>query len=88
MRSRIIFTIVLLLVTLLFLVSPTVKFPQIFFEHSGIALTQNEVAAAHSATVPDARQQVIPKIIHQVFHDWRNDSMPADWEYIVCIVVS
>jgi hypothetical protein len=32
--------------------------------------------------VPDARPQLIPKIIHQIFHDWRNQSMPSDWEQL------
>lgn len=59
-----------------------IAFINLFFEHSGIVLTQQQAADAHSATSSDSRPQVIPKIIHQVFHNWRqpgNDTLPADW---------
>lgn len=55
-------------------------FIQLFFEHSGIAITQAEIAIIHNSTTLDPRPQLIPKIIHQVFHDWRNVGMPSDWE--------
>ena len=59
-----------------------VGFIHIFGTHSGIALTQEEVLDAHNKTV-DERPQVVPKIIHQIFHNWRNpgnDTLPSDWD--------
>jgi mannosyltransferase OCH1-like enzyme len=45
---------------------------------------------AHSTPFLDARPQHIPKIIHQVYHDWRNRSMPLDWDEVrqTCISVN
>lgn len=80
MRSRISILAILSFLVILFLLSRLYAFVQLFFEHSGIAITQREVALAHSATSPDSRPQYVPKIIHQVFHDWRNESMPLDWD--------
>ena len=66
------------LVTLLgYSISRLLFFKSIFFEHAGIRLTQPQVADAHNHSV-----QHIPKIIHNVFHNWRvpgNDTLPADW---------
>lgn len=81
-RTCLISLLIPTLVILLVLAFPAIKFARIFAEHSGISITQNEVALAHNATVPDARPQLIPKIIHQIFHDWRNQSMPSDWEQL------
>lgn len=82
MRGRIWLSLflALLLVCLFVLISHSRAFIQLFFEHSGIAITQNEIANAHNKKTPDLRPQLIPKIIHQVFHEWGNKSMPADWE--------
>ncbi|KAH6684272.1 nucleotide-diphospho-sugar transferase [Halenospora varia] len=85
MRARVYITFIalLILLTLAFIASRAAKFVQLFFEHSGIAITQDEVAAAHNATIPDSRPQLIPKIIHQVYHNWhdpKNETMPADWD--------
>ena len=79
-RIYIYLLVALFLTYLVFLISRLLAFIQLFFEHSGIAITQNEIARAHTVNTPDPRPQLIPKIIHQVFHDWRNESMPADWE--------
>lgn len=60
-------------------------FVHIFMPHSGIALTQEEVELAHNTTTPDPRPQVIPKLIHQIFHNWRDptdDTLPSDWESV------
>jgi hypothetical protein len=81
-RTCLIFISVPIFVILLVLAFPAVKLIRIFSEHSGIAITQDEVAAAHSASVPHASPQLIPKIIHQIFHDWRNQPMPSDWEHL------
>ncbi|KAL2197736.1 glycosyltransferase family 32 protein [Corynascus similis CBS 632.67] len=70
------------LVTLLgYATSRLLFFKSIFFEHSGIRLTQPEVAAAAEAGSNGEREQKIPNIIHHVFHNWRtpgNDTLPAD----------
>lgn len=60
-------------------------FSRIFREHAGVALTQDEVAIAHNSTDPDPRSQVVPKIIHQIFHNWNdpnNETLPSDWEKV------
>ncbi|MCJ1391681.1 hypothetical protein MMC18_004546 [Xylographa bjoerkii] len=83
MRPRIYVIIVVVLVQV-FLILRLVAFIQLFFEHSGIAITQNEIAEAHPTGSEDPRPQLIPKIIHQVFHDWKyhNQSMPSDWDEV------
>jgi mannosyltransferase OCH1-like enzyme len=60
-------------------------FAKIFFAdtRAGIRLTQHQAAAAHNASTPDTRTQYIPKIIHQVFHNWKdpgNENLPEDWD--------
>ncbi|KAL1872472.1 hypothetical protein VTK73DRAFT_1469 [Phialemonium thermophilum] len=63
------------------------RFIQIFHEHSGVTLTQLDVALAYNTSRGSAhgkpvRQQVIPKIVHQVFDNWNapgNETLPADW---------
>jgi mannosyltransferase OCH1-like enzyme len=60
-------------------------FVHIFMPHTGTALTQEQVAIAHNSTTPDPRPQLIPKIIHQVFHNWKdptNEALPSDWEAV------
>lgn len=50
----------------------------IFTDHAGIRITQAEIAAHHNNNSP-----VVPKIIHQVFHNWHdanNDTIPAKWQ--------
>lgn len=101
MRSRLILLLILfILLTLGFAISRLIAFVQLFFEHSGISITQQEIASAYTKSGAQRRPQLIPKIIHQVFHDWRhqNQSLPSDWddlrqtcislnkdwEYIVC----
>ncbi|MCJ1439458.1 hypothetical protein MMC27_008852 [Xylographa pallens] len=78
------YVIVAVVLVQLFLISRLVAFIQLFFEHSGIAITQNEIAEAHPAGSEDSRPQLIPKIIHQVFHDWKfhNQTMPSDWDEV------
>lgn len=60
-------------------------FIQLFFEHAGTAISQEEIWGAHfpSEGKKDERKPFIPKIIHQVFHNWKepgNETMPGDWE--------
>lgn len=61
-------------------VSHIFAFIQIFFEHSGIAITQEEISAAYLADGAGSRPQLIPKTIHHIFHNWHNVSMPKHWE--------
>jgi mannosyltransferase OCH1-like enzyme len=101
MRSRLILLIILfILLTLGFAISRLVAIIQLFFEHSGVAITPQEIASVYAELGAQRRPQLIPKIIHQVFHDWRhqNWSLPSDWddlrqtcinlhedwEYVVC----
>lgn len=58
-------------------------FVHIFLGHSGVALTQGEIAHAHNATTPDPRARVVPPIIHQIYHNWKdpgNETIPAIWD--------
>lgn len=58
-------------------------FVHIFLGHSGVALTQGEIAHAHNATTPDPRAGVVPPIIHQIYHNWKdpgNETIPAIWD--------
>lgn len=75
-----------LLVIIIFFFSRIVAFAHlfgIFGEHAGIRTTQLEIAIAHNSTTPDPRTPVVPKIIHQIYHNWQdpgNPSMPSHWE--------
>lgn len=59
----------------------------IFSDHAGVRITQGEIAAASTdagAGGNVSRNAVIPKILHQVFHNWHNASdnsstIPAKW---------
>ena len=74
------------LVTLVgYIISRLLFFKSIFFQHAGIALTQPQVEAAYADEANADRIQHIPKIVHQVFHNWRqpgNDTLPSDWAEI------
>ena len=70
-------------------------FVHLFFTHAGISITQQEIkdaflndTAAGFGHGHTHRPQLIPKIIHQVFHSWREEGdgdeegkekMPNDW---------
>ena len=84
MRPRIYIPLILILVLIVYFVTRLVGFLHIFFEHPGIQITQDEAKAAHLAQTPDLRPQLIPKKIHQVYHDWsgNNTSLPADWDQV------
>lgn len=52
-----------------------------FKDHSGVRLTQDEIFNAHNSS--DGRTPTIPKIIHQVFHNWHDandNTLPAEWQ--------
>ena len=86
LRPFFLLLLVLLVIGLYFLVAHIVAFIQIFFQHAGIAITQEEIAAAHIAKSHfiggDAhpRPALIPKRIHHIFHNWKNVSMPKHWD--------
>jgi mannosyltransferase OCH1-like enzyme len=64
-----------------YVVSRLLVFKQIFFAHAGVAITQPQVAAAFPE-ITNTQQQHIPKIIHQIFHNWHdpgNDTLPSKW---------
>lgn len=80
--------LLLLLGLVLYVAGRISAFAQIFLADSraGIRVTQSAAAAAHANASEDARPQLIPKILHQVFHNWKdpgNDKkLPADWERV------
>ncbi|RYP50517.1 hypothetical protein DL768_003970 [Monosporascus sp. mg162] len=46
-------------------------------------ITQREIALEHNTTIPDPRTPVVPKIIHQIFHNWKDpydNTLPAHWQ--------
>ncbi|XP_044715074.1 glycosyltransferase sugar-binding containing DXD motif domain-containing protein [Hirsutella rhossiliensis] len=56
-----------------------ISLARIFGRHAGVALTQHQVALAHK---DESRVRPVPRIIHQVFHNWAspgNETLPADW---------
>ena len=61
------------------------SFVAIFSDHSGPSLTQAAIERAYNKSLANgtAPRQPIPKIIHQIFHNWHdptNESLPEDWE--------
>ena len=50
--------------------------------HAGIEITQEQVMMLHNATDPDPRTPPIPRIVHQIFHNWKEPGkhdIPEDW---------
>jgi len=86
MRSRLLVTLVLAIFSaalLLLIASRIVRFSHIFRTHAGPALTQEQVELAYNRSIPAERQQVIPLIIHQIFHNFHDaldTTIPDDWE--------
>lgn len=81
-RIRILLAIAAGLTATVWIVARLLVFKQIFFQHSGIAITQTQVAELFNDK-EETRAQLIPKIIHQVFHNWQdpgNDTLPSDWQ--------
>lgn len=54
----------------------------IFKDHAGVRITQAEIAACYNSSSSDSRSPMVPKIIHQIFHNWHdeNDTIPAKWQ--------
>ena len=81
-RISVVFWLFAAVAFLVYFISHLTTFIHIFFQHAGITLTQLEAAEAFTNDPGNTRTQHIPKIIHQVFHNWRqpgNDTLPADW---------
>ncbi|KAL2260408.1 hypothetical protein VTK26DRAFT_5588 [Humicola hyalothermophila] len=77
--SVVLWTIALVTVFGYFL-SRILFFSSIFLNHAGLTVTQQQALAAFKTG--GNRTQYIPKIVHQVFHNWHdpgNDELPADW---------
>ncbi|CAG8951139.1 hypothetical protein HYFRA_00006537 [Hymenoscyphus fraxineus] len=89
MRPRIyVPVIVLVTIPILYFATRVYFFIHLFKQHSGIAISQAEVAIAYNTTkdVNDHEYtQRIPKIIHHIWHVWNvgddadNQAMPGDW---------
>jgi len=85
-RRRILMTIlaVLTIAILVSVCSRIITFAEIFglFKpHSGIRMTQKDIAAAYKVKT-DIREPVVPKIIHQIYHNWHDaddDTLRPDW---------
>ncbi|KAL2067502.1 hypothetical protein VTL71DRAFT_1927 [Oculimacula yallundae] len=79
----------ILLTALIVLGFHIVAFIHLFFEHSGIAITQDEILSAffkdQDVSEGKRRKSYVPKIVHQVFHNWKdpgNETLPDDWRAV------
>ncbi|KAK3374121.1 nucleotide-diphospho-sugar transferase [Lasiosphaeria ovina] len=83
-RVSFVFWGIALLTGICYVISRGLVFKQIFMNHAGIPISQPEVANAYNAS-GDSRPQLIPKLIHQVFHNWHdpgNEVLPDDWDKV------
>lgn len=75
-------TVILTVIVIWFLALRISSFVHIFGTHAGNALTQQQVLDAYKTNQVDASSPVVPRIIHQIFHNWtdpEDESLPADW---------
>ena len=85
-RRTLLIVLAFLLVIAIYFFSRIVAFAHlfgIFGEHAGVRLTQLEIAEKHNSTAPDPRTPVVPKIFHQIFHNWQqpgNKTLPPHWQ--------
>ncbi|KAK4496743.1 hypothetical protein PRZ48_012726 [Zasmidium cellare] len=67
----------------LYLILRIVSFVHIFGQHEGVVLTQDEVLEAYQSQKPlEHRTAYVPRIIHQIFHNWTdpdNEALPSQW---------
>lgn len=67
----------------LYLVLRIVSFVHIFGEHAGSVLTQDEILESYQSRQPFSHDTVyVPRIIHQIFHNWtdpENEALPTEW---------
>lgn len=84
-RLLLLLPLLLALIVLGYAFSRLVVFLHIFGvlrAHSGVRITQEEIALAHNKTSPDPRTPVVPKITHQIFHAWKHpgdNTLPKHW---------
>ncbi|KAE8449655.1 hypothetical protein EG329_007985 [Mollisiaceae sp. DMI_Dod_QoI] len=87
MRPRpliLILLIILLLITIFTLTTHLLTFIRIFFSHAGVSVTQEEIMDMYvnGGSGKDGeilgRKEVIPRIIHWVFHDWGDEDGIGD----------
>lgn len=67
----------------LYIVVRTASFVHIFGQHAGIVLTQVEILEAYESRQPFSHDTAyVPRIIHQIFHNWtdpENEALPIEW---------
>jgi inositol phosphorylceramide mannosyltransferase catalytic subunit len=88
-RLSVIFWLLVGVWGLFYFISHVLAFIAIFFTHAGLPLPQRVAADAFASNATDSlgrpREQLIPKILHQVFHNWHepgNDELPDDWKAV------
>ncbi|KAK7743341.1 hypothetical protein SLS62_010664 [Diatrype stigma] len=86
LRRGLVILLVVVLVALVFSFSRIVAFAHLFGlfgAHAGTRISQLEIALEHNGTTaPDPRPPVVPKIIHQIFHNWKDPqdkTLPEHW---------
>lgn len=85
-RRRTLMTIpaLLTIAIIVYVCSSIIAFANIFglFKpHSGVQITQKDIADAHTIKT-DLWEPVVPKIIHQIYHNWHDaneDTLRPDW---------
>ncbi|OQE23007.1 hypothetical protein PENSTE_c009G05241 [Penicillium steckii] len=85
-RRRTLMTIpaLLTIAIIVYVCSSIIAFANIFglFKpHSGVQITQKDIADAHTIKT-DLWEAVVPKIIHQIYHNWHDaneDTLRPDW---------
>ncbi|RCI15983.1 hypothetical protein L249_3028 [Ophiocordyceps polyrhachis-furcata BCC 54312] len=68
-----------------FLSRVAVSANRIFGTHAGRAMTQAQVLRAHRDGTGPRRNRPVPRILHQIFHNWHdpgNETLPADWQIV------
>jgi mannosyltransferase OCH1-like enzyme len=77
-----VFIAILVLALFALIASRVLHFIRLFGAHSGPLLTQEEVEAAYNGAGHKSRQEYVPRILHQIFHNWAdpgNETLPTDW---------
>jgi len=57
-------------------------FVHLFADHAGHPLTQAEVAHNYDDQASGLNQPTVPRILHQIFHNWTepsSETLPSDW---------
>ncbi|KAF4595686.1 Mannosyl phosphorylinositol ceramide synthase SUR1 [Ophiocordyceps camponoti-floridani] len=82
---RLILSLVFIAIVFSLVFRVAVSVNRIFGAHAGNALTQEQVRAAAEAAASRGhrRKRPVPRILHQVFHNWHqpgNETLPPDWQ--------